>query len=101
MAAYKKLKEFKIIKDISTKYIKYEKEHGYGFDYWDDSEFLAKLAEINMSLEDPYIVTGQNGYFNDRIMSSGLGDLSLDSEDLEDVKEEMTLAESVDKPLEK
>ena len=84
-SAYKKLKEFKIIKDIHAKYYKYQHEHGYGFDSADDGEFLSALEELNISLEEPYIVTGQNGYFNERIMSKGLGDLSLDPEDQEDV----------------
>lgn len=85
ISAYKKLKEFRIIKDIQTKYMKYEKEHGYGFDKDDDYDFLSRLEELNSGLEEPYVVTGQNGYFSERIMARGLGDLSLDPEDQEDV----------------
>ena len=79
----KRNKEYNFIKSIQSMYDSHRLTHGYGMDRDSDYDLLISLQEININLEEPYIVTGQSGYFNERIEREGLGDLSLDREDLE------------------
>ena len=83
MDFFKRNKEYKLIRRIQGLYDNHKSVHGYGINRNSDYDLLNSLQEININLDEPYIVTGQSGYFNERIEREGLGNLSLDREDLE------------------
>ena len=79
----KKKLEFTVVRRAQYLYYKHEQEHGYRIDKNADIVFLDTLRRINSGLEEPYFVTGQSGYFTERIEREGLGDLTLEKEDQE------------------
>ena len=61
-------------------------KYGYGYDDINDAQLLMELQNYNMLQDNPYIATGQSGYFHEQIMSNGLGNLKLKLQDIEDAK---------------
>ena len=61
-------------------------EYGYGYNSNLDAQLLRKLYEYNYSLDDPYLATGQSGYFDEQIRLKGLGNQKLDLQDIEDAR---------------
>ena len=64
----------------------YYNKYSYGYSEVNDGQLLMKLQNYNMSLNVPYLATGQSGYFHEQIMSNGLGSFKLNPQDIEDAK---------------
>lgn len=64
----------------------YYNKYSYGYSEVNDGQLLMELQNYNMSLNVPYLATGQSGYFHQQIMSNGLGSFKLNPQDIEDAK---------------
>lgn len=67
---------------IQNLYYKY----GYGYNDINDDQLLMELQNYNILQDNPYIATGQSGYFHEQIMSGNLGSFKLNLQDAEDAK---------------
>ena len=61
-------------------------KYGYGCNDVNDAQLLMELQNYNMMQDDPYLATGQSGYFHEQIMNNGLGNFKLNPQDVEDAK---------------
>ena len=67
---------------IQTLYDKYK----YGYTEDNDEQLLIELQNYNASQDNPFLATGQSGYFHEQIMNNGLGNFKLNEQDREDAK---------------
>ena len=58
----------------------------YGYDEINDVNLLMQLQNYNLNLDDPYLATGQCGYFEEQIRENGLSIQKLNLQDYEDAK---------------
>ena len=61
-------------------------QHLYGYDGINDANLLMQLQNYNLNLDDPYLATGQCGYFEEQIRENGLSIQKLNLQDYEDSK---------------
>ena len=58
----------------------------YGYDDVYDADLLMQLQNYNLSLDDPYLATGQCSYFDEQIRENGLSTQKLILQEYEDAK---------------
>ena len=75
-------KEEKVDKAIQTIY----DQNSFGYDEVKDADLLMQLQNYNLTLEEPYLATGQSSYFNNQIELNGLSQQKLNLQDIEDAK---------------
>lgn len=80
------IKKIKGNKKVNTIIQSLYNKYGYGYTDINDAQLLMDLQNYNMLQDDPYLATGQSGYFHEQIMSNGLGSFKLNSQDIEDAK---------------
>lgn len=80
------LKKMKKKEKININIQKLYNKYGYGYNDTNDAQLLMELQKHNMLQNDIYFATGQSGYFNEQIMSGGLGSSKLNAQDIEDAR---------------
>lgn len=70
----------------STKTIKPNKQLQQLYDSNDYYEMLMLLQEYNLSQSIPFLASGMSSYFNSQVNATGLSNLKLSTQDIEDAK---------------
>ena len=86
MIASKYLAYLKHIGKIDKKIQAIYNENKYDYDALSNSTLLMDLEEYNLSLNVPYLASGQSCYFNESVDANGLYNFKLRQQDIDDAR---------------